>query len=160
MRIHLYPKRNLAKFGHYTVQINLNNIDNNHIEIDSDHIPENLKELLIPYIEKFNLTNSKSGRPTVKQEIINGYYHNTYNFKFKDDVLAWHSHKKRSVHTSEVIKGSFKLRTIENDRNIIKGDFIDFKPFEFHEFIALEDDSILLNIIKRPIIINPQNSEG
>jgi quercetin dioxygenase-like cupin family protein len=71
-------------------------------------------------------------------------YHNNkiftiFYFDKNGDILEKHTHDFDTVHTSEVLKGSFKLKTDKYEKEIYEGDLIDFEVGEYHEFISLKD---------------------
>lgn len=73
-----------------------------------------------------------------------------YDFEYVNDVLHMHWHKPESTHITIVARGSFKAHGPEGtwEKTLKAGDVIDWQPYQQHEFIALEDDSRLVNIVK------------
>lgn len=72
-----------------------------------------------------------------------------YDFPEVNDTLAMHTHTDQDVHITIVSKGSFRAHNgIDWDITIKAGDVVDFEPNDPHEFIALEPDSRIVNIIK------------
>jgi len=71
-----------------------------------------------------------------------------YDFLVAGDVLPMHQHTENDVHISIVARGSFKARGYTWELTVKAGDVLDWKPNDPHEFIALEDNSRLVNIIK------------
>jgi quercetin dioxygenase-like cupin family protein len=72
-----------------------------------------------------------------------------YDFSEANDVLAMHSHDENTIHISVVSRGSFRVHNGGGwDITIKAGDVVDFEPNEQHEFIALEPNSRIVNIIK------------
>lgn len=67
------------------------------------------------------------------------------------DVFPVHAHGESDVHISVVARGSLRCigrAAIEGE--IIKaGDVIDWNAGEPHGFVALDDGSVLVNVIKR-----------
>jgi quercetin dioxygenase-like cupin family protein len=73
---------------------------------------------------------------------------NIYHFEFKDDVLPMHWHMPENVHITIVSKGSFIAKGPSWEKTVSAGDVIDWQPYQLHEFIALEDNSRIVNIVK------------
>lgn len=71
-----------------------------------------------------------------------------YDFPEIGDVLPMHSHTENDVHISIVARGSFKTHGIGWERISHAGDVLDWKPGDPHEFVALEANSRLVNIVK------------
>jgi quercetin dioxygenase-like cupin family protein len=72
-----------------------------------------------------------------------------YDFPEINDILPMHSHSEDDSHITIVSKGSFRAHNGSTwDITIKAGDVVDFEPNEPHEFIALEPDSRIVNIIK------------
>lgn len=75
-----------------------------------------------------------------------------YVFDLKDDVLPEHYHPKGMGHITFVIKGSIRIE----GRKLVSpwaregraGDFFDLPDDQWHEIIALEDGTKILNIDK------------
>jgi quercetin dioxygenase-like cupin family protein len=71
-----------------------------------------------------------------------------YDFPDVGDALPMHSHGEADVHITVVARGSFKAHGNGWERVLKAGDVADWKPNDPHEFIALEDNSRIVNIIK------------
>lgn len=72
-----------------------------------------------------------------------------YTFESAGDVLAMHRHTPADVHISIVARGRFRVHGPEiGDKEYGPGAVLDWEPGFDHEFIALEDNSRLVNIIK------------
>jgi quercetin dioxygenase-like cupin family protein len=72
-----------------------------------------------------------------------------YTFEAKGDILPMHKHTPLDVHISIIARGSFRVHGPDiGDRVYSAGAVIDFEPGFEHEFIAAEDNSRLVNIIK------------
>jgi len=71
-----------------------------------------------------------------------------YDFPDVGDALPMHSHGKADVHITVVARGSFKAHGNGWERVLSAGDVADWKPNDPHEFIALEENSRIVNIIK------------
>jgi hypothetical protein len=71
-----------------------------------------------------------------------------YHFEEKDDVLPMHWHTPDNVHITVTAKGSFLMKGTNWEKTIYAGDVVDWQPYQQHEFIALEPDSRIVNIVK------------
>jgi len=71
-----------------------------------------------------------------------------YDFPQKDDTLPMHTHGEADVHITVVAKGSFRAHGDGWDITVVAGNVLDWQPNQPHEFIALEDDSRIVNIVK------------
>jgi len=71
-----------------------------------------------------------------------------YDFENVGDILPMHSHSELDVHITMVTKGSFTARGVDWEKTLLTGNLIDWQPNQPHEFIALEDDSRIVNIVK------------
>jgi quercetin dioxygenase-like cupin family protein len=71
-------------------------------------------------------------------------------FEKANDVLPMHSHGDSDVHFTAVIKGSFECCGPSFPAETYRsGAIVDWAAGTEHEFKALEDDSRLLNIVKK-----------
>lgn len=71
-----------------------------------------------------------------------------YDFPEMGDTLPMHSHGEADVHITIVARGAFKAHGNGWERVLKSGDVADWVPNDPHEFIALEADSRIVNIIK------------
>ena len=71
-----------------------------------------------------------------------------YTFEKAGDILAMHTHDEESVHITIVARGKIKARGLGWEMDKSAGAVIDFPPNQAHEFVALEDNSRIVNIIK------------
>jgi quercetin dioxygenase-like cupin family protein len=71
-----------------------------------------------------------------------------YDFPVSGDVLPMHQHSEGDVHITVVARGSFKAHGNGWERVLTAGDIADWKPHDPHEFVALEDNSRIVNIVK------------
>jgi quercetin dioxygenase-like cupin family protein len=71
-----------------------------------------------------------------------------YDFEKKGDILDKHVHIRRDVHYSIVARGSFKVYGDDFEQSVPAGTILDWDEGVNHGFIALEDNSRLINIIK------------
>lgn len=65
-----------------------------------------------------------------------------------NDVLPMHQHEDTDVHITVVARGSFRAHGNGWERIVYAGDVLDWKPRDPHEFVALEANSRIVNIIK------------
>lgn len=71
-----------------------------------------------------------------------------YTFEKAGDVLAMHTHPAGTEHITIVARGSVKIHGNDWEMEKSAGAVIDFPPEQSHEFIALEDNSRIVNIQK------------
>jgi quercetin dioxygenase-like cupin family protein len=71
-----------------------------------------------------------------------------YDVPEVDDTLPMHTHGEVGNHISIVSKGSFKAHGDGWEMVIKVGNVVDWPANQAHEFIALEADSRLVNIVK------------
>lgn len=71
-----------------------------------------------------------------------------YDFVCANDVLGKHQHDEASIHITIVARGSFKISGNGWEQTVTAGDVIDWRPNDPHEFVALEDNSRIVNILK------------
>jgi len=71
-----------------------------------------------------------------------------YDFPEVNDVLPMHSHTQADIHISIVARGSFRAHGDGWERIVAAGNVLDWQPGQAHEFISLETDSRLVNIMK------------
>ena len=71
-----------------------------------------------------------------------------YDFEKVGDILPKHVHTELDVHITIVARG--KLKIYSHDWEIIAtaGQLLDFSPDQPHEFMALEDNTRVFNLIK------------
>jgi len=74
-----------------------------------------------------------------------------YDYPEAGDILPMHTHTEDNVHISIVARGSFKISGEQWEMIGKTGDVIDWRPYQAHEFIALEDNSRLINIVKKKL---------
>ena len=72
-----------------------------------------------------------------------------YDFPEINDILPMHEHTPNDVHITIICKGSFKVHGNGWDKKIKAGDILDWNPYDPHEFISLEENSRLVNIVKK-----------
>ena len=71
-----------------------------------------------------------------------------YDFVNVNDVLPMHQHDEATIHITIVARGSFKIHGNDWEKTVKAGDVIDWRPYDPHEVIALEDNSRIVNINK------------
>jgi quercetin dioxygenase-like cupin family protein len=71
-----------------------------------------------------------------------------YTFEQAGDVLPMHTHQEGNAHITIVARGRIKAHGNEWSAEYGAGSVIDFPSNQSHEFIALEDNSRIVNIIK------------
>ena len=71
-----------------------------------------------------------------------------YTFEKAGDVLPMHTHQEGNAHITIVARGRIKAHGNEWSAEYGAGTVIDFPSSQSHEFIALEDNSRIVNIIK------------
>lgn len=71
-----------------------------------------------------------------------------YDFDVIGDVLPMHTHDDYTVHITIVARGFIKAHGNGWETEAKAGQILDFKPGQEHEFIALEDNTRIINIVK------------
>jgi quercetin dioxygenase-like cupin family protein len=71
-----------------------------------------------------------------------------YTFEKAGDVLPMHTHTKGDAHITIVARGKIRAHGNEWEAEYGAGAVIDFPSNQSHEFIALEDNSRVVNITK------------
>jgi quercetin dioxygenase-like cupin family protein len=71
-----------------------------------------------------------------------------YTFEKVGDMLPMHTHTEGNAHITIVARGKVKAYGNKWEAEYSAGAVIDFPPDQSHEFIALEDNSRIVNIIK------------
>jgi quercetin dioxygenase-like cupin family protein len=74
-----------------------------------------------------------------------------YSFDDAGDKLPMHDHTEENVHVTFILSGSFRVHGGGWEMVSNAGDFIDWKPGQFHECIALEPNSRFLNVMKNQV---------
>jgi len=72
-----------------------------------------------------------------------------YTFEKIGDILPKHNHTEVDAHITIVSRG--KIKAYSHDWELIAeaGQMMNFKSGEPHEFISLEDDTRIFNIVKK-----------
>ena len=71
-----------------------------------------------------------------------------YDFSLKDDILPMHVHDDTDNHITIVARGSLRAHGEGWERILNAGDVVNWEPFQQHEFIAIEDNTRIVNIRK------------
>jgi len=72
-----------------------------------------------------------------------------YDFESKGDFLAKHVHTENDVHITIVARGKIKAYSHDWEKEAVAGQILDFRPGEPHEIMALEDNTRIVNIVKK-----------
>ena len=72
-----------------------------------------------------------------------------YDFEKSGDVLLKHNHDETNVHITIVARGKIKAYSHDWEIEAECGKVLDFRPNEPHEIMALEDNTRIVNIIKK-----------
>jgi len=72
-----------------------------------------------------------------------------YDFEKAGDILPKHNHDENSVHITIVARGKLKAYSHDWEKVADAGQIIDFRPGEPHELMALEDNTRIVNIVKK-----------
>jgi quercetin dioxygenase-like cupin family protein len=84
----------------------------------------------------------------VEAKQFGNLYGSLYSFAEIGDKLPMHNHDERTVHVTFILDGSFKIHGSGWEIEAKAGQFLDWKPNQAHELIALEPNSRFLNIMK------------
>jgi quercetin dioxygenase-like cupin family protein len=71
-----------------------------------------------------------------------------YTFEQAGDVLPMHTHTAGDAHITIVARGKVKAHGNEWEAEYTAGAVIDFPSDQSHEFVALEDNTRIVNIRK------------
>lgn len=72
-----------------------------------------------------------------------------YDFEVAGDVLPKHNHDETTVHITIVARGKIKAYSHDWEKEAVAGQIMDFRPNEPHELMALEDNTRIINIVKK-----------
>lgn len=72
-----------------------------------------------------------------------------YDFEKIGDTLPKHNHTESDVHITIVTKGKIKAFSHDWEQEAIAGQILNFRASEPHEITALEDNTRIVNIIKK-----------
>lgn len=74
-----------------------------------------------------------------------------FDFDKAGDILEKHNHAEDDVHITIVARGKIKASSHDWEQEAVAGQLLDFRPFEPHEIVALEDGTRIFNITKKAI---------
>ena len=72
-----------------------------------------------------------------------------YDFEKSGDILPKHNHDENNVHITIVACGRFKIYSHDWEIEAVPGQILNFEPNNPHEFMALDDNSRIVNIVKK-----------
>jgi len=72
-----------------------------------------------------------------------------YDFEVAGDILPKHTHTDDNVHITIVARGSIKAYSHDWEKVATAGQILDFRADEPHEIVSLEDNTRILNIVKK-----------
>lgn len=72
-----------------------------------------------------------------------------FDFEKAGDVLDKHVHTEDNVHITIVARGRIKAYSHDWELEAVAGQVLDFRPNEPHELLALEDNTRIINIVKK-----------
>jgi quercetin dioxygenase-like cupin family protein len=72
-----------------------------------------------------------------------------YDFASAGDVLPKHNHTEDTVHITIVARGRIKTYSHDWEQEAGAGQIIDYRAGEPHEIMALEDNTRIVNIVKK-----------
>lgn len=72
-----------------------------------------------------------------------------FDFEVAGDVLPKHTHDETNVHITVVCKGKIKAYSHDWEVEATPGQVVDFRAGEPHEIMALEDNTRIINIVKK-----------
>ena len=72
-----------------------------------------------------------------------------YDFEVAGDILPKHTHDESNVHITIVARGKLKAYSHDWETEATAGQVLDFRPGEPHELMALEDNTRIINIVKK-----------
>jgi quercetin dioxygenase-like cupin family protein len=74
-----------------------------------------------------------------------------YDFEKVGDTLPKHNHNEDTAHITIVARGKIKAYSHDWEMEAMAGQLLDFPAGQPHEFMALEDNTRIFNIIKNPV---------
>ena len=72
-----------------------------------------------------------------------------FDFEVAGDMLPKHNHDASNVHITVVARGKLKAYSHDWEMEATAGQILDFRPNEPHELVALEDNTRIINIVKK-----------
>lgn len=86
----------------------------------------------------------------LSKQILYGDIRGTiYDFEKVGDILPKHNHTEDDVHITIVARGKVKAASHDWSIEVESGKIIDFRPYEPHEITALEDNTRIINLVKK-----------
>lgn len=73
----------------------------------------------------------------------------TYDFEVTGDVLPMHTHDESTAHITIVTRGKIKAYADGWEREAVAGQILDFNADQPHELMALENETRVVNIVKK-----------
>lgn len=72
-----------------------------------------------------------------------------YDFGKAGDVLPKHNHTEDDAHITIVARGRVRAASHDWQIEVEQGKIIDFRAYEPHEITALEDNTRIINLVKK-----------
>lgn len=72
-----------------------------------------------------------------------------FDFEVAGDILLKHVHTENDVHITIVARGKLKAYSHDWEKVAEAGQIIDFRAGEPHELMALEDNTRIINVVKK-----------
>ena len=72
-----------------------------------------------------------------------------YDFEKSGDILPKHNHTELDAHITIVARGKIKAYSHDWEQEGVAGQVLDFRAGEPHEFMALENNTRIFNILKK-----------
>jgi len=72
-----------------------------------------------------------------------------FDFELAGDVLPKHNHDEESAHVTIVTRGKIKAYSHDWEIEADAGSVVDFRAGEPHEIMAVEDNTRIINILKK-----------
>jgi quercetin dioxygenase-like cupin family protein len=72
-----------------------------------------------------------------------------YDFEIAGDILPSHIHDETTVHITIVCRGKIKAYSHDWEKEATAGQVIDFRIGEPHEIVSLENNTRIINILKK-----------
>jgi len=85
----------------------------------------------------------------VKPFDVGDIHGSIFDFEKAGDILPKHIHTEMDVHITVVARGKLKAYSHDWELEATAGQILDFRPNEPHELLALEDDTRIINIVKK-----------
>lgn len=82
-----------------------------------------------------------------------------YEFQKSGDELPGHAHTEENSHITIVTRGKIIAIGDSWDMQGTPGTILDFKPNIYHRIVALEDDTRIVNILKKANAVYSQTPE-